>query len=133
MPSKLRLFVIVLVTLAVSGCGAVREERKTNALDAAVRGYGAAIRWGYYETAYGYVPPRERKAIPANIENVQVTSYDVVQPAVMQDDDTATQIVHIEYVFKDVQRVHSLTDRQQWRYDPENKSWWLHSGVPEFK
>lgn len=133
MKSILRACALCLVAVAVCGCGAVREERKTNALEAAVTGYGAAIRWGYYETAFGFVPPDKRKAVPRYMENVRVTSYDVVQPPVMQDDDTATQVVHIEYLFEDVQHVHSLTDRQRWHYDPETKTWWLQSGVPQFK
>jgi hypothetical protein len=98
-----------------------------------VTAYGTAIRWGYYETAYGYVDPDKRKQTPPDLANVRVTGYDVVQPPVLKDKNTATQIVHIEYLFKDVQKVHSLTDRQRWDYDPKTKNWWLESGLPSFK
>jgi hypothetical protein len=133
MHSKLRRYALCLVCSMLAACGTLREERKSNALEAAVNAYGAAIRWGYYETAYGFVDPDKRKPIPAGLKNVRVTGYEVVQPPVLQDEDTATQVVQLDYLFKDVQRVHSLMDRQRWHYDPATKSWWLESGVPQFK
>ncbi|MEA3275184.1 MAG: hypothetical protein U9Q81_07845 [Pseudomonadota bacterium] len=132
-PSLPPLALCLTAALVVSGCGVVKEEKKTDALTAAVTSYGSAIRWGYYETAYGYVHPDERAEIPKNIENVRATGYDVVQPPVMKDEHTAEQIARIEYLHRDVQRVRSLSDRQEWRYDADTNTWWLHSGVPEFK
>jgi hypothetical protein len=51
----------------------------------------------------------------------------------MQDDDTASQIVVIDYLFEDAQVVRRLTDRQVWRWDDQLKSWWLDSGLPRFE
>lgn len=133
MPNIPPILPLAVAALMLAGCGAIREEKKTSALEAAVTAYGSAIRWGYYETAFGYVHPDKRKALPANIGDIQVTNYDVVQPPVMQDDDSATQIAQIDYVLRDVQRVRSVSDRQLWRYDQKTKTWWLHSGVPTFK
>jgi uncharacterized protein YceK len=121
------------LALLLSGCGKVREEGKSNALEAATTAYGSAIRWGYYETALGYLHPDKRAEMPAGLEDIRVTSYDVVQPPLRQDEESATQVVRIEYLHEDVQRVKNLTDRQTWRYDPEAKGWWLHSGLPAFR
>lgn len=124
---------LVIAPLLAGGCSKVREEKKEIALEATTNNYHRAIRWGYYQAAYGYVHPDKRGEVPAYLENVRVTSYDVVQPPVMQDDTTATQIVEIEYLHRDRQVIKRIADRQEWRLDPETGVWWLHSGVPEFE
>jgi hypothetical protein len=132
-PKPLAISLCLTAALALAACGTVKKEKKTNALEAATNGYGESVRWGYYETAYGYVHPDKRRPVPEGIGNVQVTGYDVVQPPVLKDASTAEQVARIEYVHRDVQRVRSLSDRQLWRYDEASNTWWLHSGVPEFR
>jgi len=129
---------LLLVTLAIAAsCARVEKEKKTQGLEAATNGYGKAIRWAYYETAYGYLHPSLRKdeELPAELENVRVTSYEVVQPPVIKDKDQtrAEQMVRIEYVLRDRQVMRKLSDRQDWRFDMETEAWWLHSQLPRFK
>jgi uncharacterized protein YceK len=129
----------VVVTLAVlvcaSGCATYREDRKQDALEAATTAYAAALRWGYYETAMGYLHPEKRKVaeVPKSLRNIRVTGYYVVQPPVPVGDNERVQVVRIDYVHEDVQSVRSLTDRQTWRYERSNKIWWLDTGLPAFK
>jgi hypothetical protein len=136
MPARASLsavFAVLIALLIVAGCGRVKEEKRTNALEAATSGYGSAIRWGYYETAFGYLHPESRGELPDGLDNIRVTSYDVVQPPVLADENTARQIAHLEYLHNDVQVVRSLSDRQEWRYDEASTTWWLHSGLPAFR
>jgi hypothetical protein len=65
--------------------------------------------------------------------DLRVTGYDVVQRPTIQGDDSATQIVVIDYLFEDDQIVRRLTDRQVWRWDDPMGAWWLHTGLPRFK
>jgi len=119
--------------LAAGGCGTIEKDRMAVAMEAALTTYGEAIRWGYLDVAYSYVDPGKRGKIPQDLSNVQVIGYEVVQPPYMKDDRSAEQVARIEYVHKDVQMVRSLSDRQLWRYEKATNSWWLESGVPEFK
>lgn len=130
---KTLLTLFSTVLLAVGGCGTIEKDKKANALEAALSTYAEAIRWGYFETAYSYVHPDERGEIPNNLANVRVTGYEVLQAPLMTDEDSTEQVVRIEYVHRDVQRLRSLSDRQLWRYDKAKNSWWLHSGFPEFE
>ncbi|MBK1702049.1 hypothetical protein CKO22_14355 [Thiococcus pfennigii] len=127
-------FVLVLV-LVLTGCGQIQRDKQDMALESTLSGYRAALRWGYYETAWGYLHPELREApLEADwVERVRVVGYDVVQDPVMADETTATQVVQIDYVDEEVQRMHSLADRQVWRYDPDGRRWWLHSGLPAFR
>ena len=92
---------------------------RQDALEAATDAYAAALRWGYYETAVGYLHPEKRKVVevPKALANIRVTRYDVVQPPVPVGETERVQVVQIDYLHQDVQSVRSLTDRQTWRYD----------------
>ena len=128
------LTLAVLVATLAGGCATYREDRKQDALEAATNAYAAALRWGYYETAIGYLHPDKRKVVdvPKELPNIRVTRYDVVQPPIPSGEDIAVQVVQIDYLHQDVQRMKSLSDRQEWRYDPAIKTWWLNSGLPVF-
>lgn len=130
MPAALTLLALL------AGCGSVEKDKMAVSLQSATSGYQSALRWGYYENAYGYVDPEKRKDQDslAELEGIRLTGYDVVQPPVMkQGAGSAAQIVNIEYLFEDKQVVKKLTDRQIWRYDEEGKKWWLVSGLPAFE
>lgn len=123
-----------LMVLLTAGCGAVKKDKLAVGLQSATNGYQSALRWGYYETAYGFVHPdvREDKPLPTELEGLRVTGYDVAQPPIIQNQDTATQVVVIDYLYEDRQVVKRLTDRQLWRWDDALKAWKLHSGLPDF-
>jgi hypothetical protein len=128
-----RIVPLLAAVLLLAGCGTIEKDKRVSALEAALYRYGEAIRWGYYDSAFALVHPDRRTALPPGLENIRVTGYEVVQPPAQTGGDTAAQMVRIDYVREDVQRVRTLTDRQQWRYEPATKSWWLYSGVPAFE
>jgi hypothetical protein len=126
--------VVLIPLLSNVGCASLTDDKIATRLENATSGYRQSIRWGYWDAAVGFLHPDERSDIdPETLGNIRVTSYEVVQPPVIADDVTAVQLVRIEYVLNDRQRLESLADRQQWRYDDEMKAWWLHSGLPRFK
>jgi uncharacterized protein YceK len=126
---------LLTTTLLMAGCASVERDKKTIALQAAANGYQSAVRWGYYQTAFGYLHPdlRRGKPLPEGLKDLRVTSYDVVQLPHIQDDGTATQVVNIEYVYEDRQVVKQIADRQVWKWDEGLESWWLKSGLPDFQ
>ncbi len=134
MPSA-ALLSAILASLLLIGCGAVEKDKRALGLQAATNAYQSALRWGYYETAYGFVHPdlRKNKPLDARFDGLRLTGYDVVQPPTMQDENSATQIVTIEYLYEDRQVVKRLSDRQLWRWDEKLNSWWLQSGLPNFE
>jgi len=131
-PRHLLFALFLAATLPFAGCGTISKEKKSTAMDAALTTYAEAVRWGYWDTAYGYLDPDKRKAAPEYLENVRVTSYDVVQPPIMRSETELEQVARIQYVHQDTQRVRSYSDRQLWSYDEETNAWWLQSGVPRF-
>ncbi|WP_043756275.1 hypothetical protein [Imhoffiella purpurea] len=126
----------IAILATTGGCGAIKKDKMAVTLQAATHGYQSALRWGYYESAYAFVDPKQRedKPMPPDLTGLHLTGYDVVQPpSIKKDEDTATQIVRIEYLYESKQVVKSLTDRQLWQWDADKKTWWLISGLPKFK
>lgn len=130
-----RLIPLLGAALLLAGCATVEKDKRAVALQAATNGYQSAIRWGYYETAFGYLHPdlRKDKPVPERLKDLRLTGYDVVQPPTMQDEDTAIQVVNIDYLYEDRQVVKRVSDRQVWKWDDELDSWWLKSGLPAFQ
>lgn len=136
----LALALTLALAVAGGGCGQVKEDKQKLLLDSATSGYRQSIRWGYYEAAVGFLHPDVRADIDFDaLNNIRVTGYEVVVPAVIGDGGsavqpavTAVQLVQIEYVLNDRQLLKRLADRQEWRYDDERESWWLQSGLPTF-
>lgn len=135
-PQPLARLGIVLALCGLLGGGCIFiDDKRALALYAATAAYESAIRWGYFETAFGYLDPdlRKGKQLPPLYKDLRLTGYDVVQPPMEQEKGKATQIVAIDYLHEDRQVMMSLTDRQVWRYDKTLKNWWLVSGLPPFK
>ncbi|HYN77836.1 MAG TPA: hypothetical protein VES73_08590 [Lamprocystis sp. (in: g-proteobacteria)] len=135
--SRGRLSGVLVLGLLLAGCGTLEKDKRARGLQAATTGYHAALRWGYFETAYGYVHPDQRtgKELPSVFKDLRVTEYDVVQPlaGTGAGQTEATQTVTIDYLFEDRQVVKTVLDRQVWRYDPKLATWWLASGLPKFQ
>ncbi len=125
--------ILIALAVASSGCTSVKEDAKRIALEHTLQSYRQAIRWGYFPAAAGFLSPEQRTDLDSErLDNLRVTGYEVVQPGLIGPDDTAVQLVQIEYVIEDRQRLERLSDRQRWRYDPETGAWWLESGLPAF-
>ena len=133
----LRIWCLLLCVILIltTGCGTVKKDKLAVGLQSATNAYQSALRWGYYETAYGFVHPdlRQDKPLPAVLVGLRLTGYDVVQPPTIQGEETAIQIVTIDYLYEDRQVVKQLTDRQLGRWDEKLEAWRLHSGLPDFK
>jgi len=123
-----------LIALLLAGCAAVERDRRVMGLDSTTRAYQQAIRWSDFESALGFLPPEMRlqQDWPAQFEDLRITRYEVISPAVMLTDTQAVQVVAIEYLYEYNQIVRKTTDRQSWRWDDEAQAWWLESGFPAF-
>jgi hypothetical protein len=130
------LIMAILATSLLSGCQTLGERKQSTALEDTLQLYAGIIRWGALRKAYSFRAPSSMEMlddIPSGLENIRVTSYEVVQGPIMSDETTAIQTVFIEYLYKDIQVIRNLQDRQVWRYNEEEESWALASKVPQFK
>jgi hypothetical protein len=130
-PTRAIAFLLIPLLAACGGMGAKRSPR-----DAMLYEYVSAIRWSDFDRAVGFIEPEALEADPlGSIElerykQFQVTGYDVrtsSEPA----EGEYEQVVEIRMVNRHTQAEKMLVDRQRWRWDEEDKRWWLVSGLPD--
>lgn len=129
------LLIPLTLLIGLSGCQLLDKKRAETSLQSALSAYENNMRWGEVVKAYGFLKPEISRdvEIPEGLDNIRVTKYEVIQPAVSPDELTAVTTVMIHYLFRDRQVVRSLSDRQVWELDEESKRWYRINPIPEFK
>ena len=127
----------VVLTLLLMGCAGLDMGKENwKKFDETSRAYIMALRWGEYETAYGFKrPPKIDDEVPdsQDLSDVRVTSHRVKQTIFSEDKMTVMQIVDFQYYRMRNVTVKTVTDRQKWEYDEEKERWYLISGLPNFE
>ena len=126
----------VLLCCLVLLAGCPKSASKGTALEEIQYAYSAAIRWGDFEGAYNLVDPKVRKEHPltdidfSRYKQVQISGYrdqgGTVSPSgeVMRD-------IEIGVINRHTQAERTVRYREEWRWDPIAKTWWLTSGLPD--
>ncbi len=126
---------LVLAATLLAGCQTMESKNRQESLDKVLHAYETAIRWGYIRQAYNLMRPErlEEIEIPQGLENIKVTRYEVLEPAVSNPkSNNASQVAYIDYVERDRQQERRIADHQLWEYDPGAKRWYLISDIPAF-
>jgi uncharacterized protein YceK len=129
-----RIMLVGAALLLLAGCATL--QKKDSLRDQTLEGYGAALRWGDFQSAWQYVDPAVRAARPltdqqkALYNTVRVAEYDAAGP-MATGPDTIEQTATIGLIVKSSQRVYSVMDHQTWHWDAQAKRWWLESGLPD--
>jgi hypothetical protein len=110
-----------------------QERKKEIVLDDTLSKYRTAMRWGRWDTCLSFRDLKAPAVPEQDLDNIQVTSYEIRQPPVSTEEDSVLQVVEIQYVLRDRQRLRKVYDKQDWRFDVEQKVWRLHSPFPEFQ
>ncbi len=128
-----RLLVLFPLLIALGGCFSLSERTKENALENTLSKYRIAMRWGRWDTLMGFRALKAPAMPDLNFDNIRITAYEVRQPPVPVGEQEVAQVVEIQYVLNDQQRLRKLYDKQEWRHDEETRQWTLYSVFPEFK
>lgn len=128
---------LLLVVALLSGCKTLNmmQDKKEESLQETLKNYRTAIRWGYPGQAYNYLHKdlAAKAVIPANLNNISITDYKVIQPPDLVSEKQAGQTAVISYIFDDRQVEKSLTDRQLWEFNEETTSWTRINPIPEYR
>ena len=131
---RLLLLALLLAPLVLSGCATKKHSR--DLLQIALYDYQGAIRWGNFPGAVDFLDPEVLAKKPLDplalkrYEQIQVTGY-TVQGGGAPSEGTFQQAVEIRFVNRHTQAESAILDRQSWRYDEEQRRWWLVSGLPD--
>ena len=127
------VFLVGLVALA-AGCASTSD--RGSSLREAQYAWSAAIRWGDFEGAWNVLDPEYRKAHPltdlelSRYKQIQVSAYHELAAQALPD--RARREIEIGVVNRNTMAERSMRYTEEWRYDPQAKTWWVMSGLPDF-
>lgn len=134
--SKIGLPVMLLPgLLTLAGCATTGTQ--VTALERAQDAWSAAIRWGDFEGAVNLIDPKVHAANPPTAveleryKQVQISAYRDVGSTSDIKQGTAVRDIELGVINRHTQAERSLRYREQWRWDPAAKTWWLTSGLPD--
>ncbi|WP_395374091.1 hypothetical protein [Marinicella sp. W31] len=125
---------LMLVLLMLSACGGPSKKK---ALDSTLFKYAGMMRWSNYNSAMDFLDPKikpENVPTDLDIQRLQqftVSSYQAAPITPGPDETSIMQNVEIKLYNNHTRREKIVVDRQIWRYDEEQKRWWLTTGLPK--
>lgn len=129
-----RWLLVVLLGAWLAACAS--SQPKMSELDKLQYAWSAAIRWGDFEGAWNLLDPKYREAHPltelelSRYKQIQVSGYHDLGSQVLPDG--ARREVEIGVVNRNTMAERSMRYTEEWRYDPQAKTWWVMSGLPDF-
>lgn len=100
--------------------------------------YSAAIRWGDFEGAVNLMKPELRaKQAPTALQlerykQIQISGYNDVGSSADKEKGSAVRLVNIGVINRHTLAERNVRYTEAWEWDPEIKTWWLISGLPDF-
>lgn len=129
-----RWLLVLLLGAWLAACAS--SQPKMSELDKLEYAWSAAIRWGDFEGAWNLLDPKYREAHPltelelSRYKQIQVSGYHDLGSQVLPD--SARREVEIGVVNRNTMAERSMRYTEEWRYDPQAKTWWVMSGLPDF-
>ena len=130
------LAVLMLALMVVAPAGAFGSHKRSNQLEAAQTAYSAAIRWGEFERAWELVDPVYREAHPMTelgferYKQIEISGY-TDRGSVAGEDGSVVRNIELRVINRHTMAERSMRYREQWRWDPEAKCWWMVLGLPD--
>jgi len=131
-----RIICSILLALSLSACAAVDDSKKTITYDKALWQYETAIRWVDFSTANSFRRLEDSSAYTPDkntLQNIKVTSYEVINKTVSEDHAEVRLTVEIVYYNDRSMKLATIIDNQVWKYDPAIKGWYITTPLPPFK
>jgi hypothetical protein len=129
-------FISIVSVIFLVGCATYRESRKQDLFEIASHAYEQTLLWGRYSVANSFrkVQATDRQVVNLEkLRKIKVTSYELLDKTISEDRSRVHQTVEIKYYNIERMLETTLVDKQVWEYDPEDKGWYLLSGLPDFK
>ena len=130
------LVALLSLLLCAGTADAIGKRKKGSQLDAAQASYAAAIRWGEFEQAWELVEPAYREAHPMTelaferFRQIEISGY-ADKGSTIAEDGSVLRNIELRVINKHTMAERSLRYREQWRWDPEAKRWWMVVGLPD--
>ena len=123
------------LAVSLAGCAGMQAHDRLARLDSTVKSYAKALRWGHFDTASGFLQPRDASPSPADarrLDDIRVTSYEILNQVTRDDSEEAVIVVQFSFYHANSGSVYTIEDEQLWWYDTERSTWRLDGQLPDF-
>jgi hypothetical protein len=131
-----RLFTLLAIAafVTLTGCAKIEHKEREIRLDQAARLYADSIRWGNFETATGFIRPRQGTPPPlsTNLADVRVTAYSWRILHVDETGHEAEVTASFDYYNVNSGTIRSTSQTAFWWFDPVTERWFLDGTLPDF-
>ena len=131
---KSALVVLLLAAGSAQADGPSRAQRSK--LVPTQDAYVAAVRWGDFDKAEGFIDPQYLQQRPITdlqrerYRQIQVSSYRERSVAAGADGSIERR-VEMGVINRNTQAERLVMVNERWRWDPEAKRWWQAAGLPD--
>ena len=128
--------VTILACILLCACNTMNTRKMIDNLDAAIKVYDSALRWGNMILAASYHVSRQNVQQEVDIEYAEkfrVTGFDILEKNVDVDAGSAIIKIQVGYYNEQYGTLQTIRQDQIWWLDEENKRWYIESPFPEFK
>jgi uncharacterized lipoprotein len=134
MTVRVKSWLLICLVVGLAGCVPSTLKTSESKLRDTLRLYESTVRWGQIERIYSFLKPEmsEGLAIPENLRNVRVTSYETLSGPAPVSETRWLNTVVIQYVMEDSQVVKTLTDEQVWEQVGGEGGWYRANPIPAF-
>lgn len=128
--------IVLLGLVLLSGVANAGSRAQARALETTQAAYTAAVRWNDFDAALGFVEPAYAQAHPlsdlerSRYEQVQISGYREVRVGQDPNGDLRRE-VELRVINRNTQAERLVRSIEIWRWNPEQKRWWLASGLPD--
>jgi len=124
----------VVLALLLGACNTDPFSEQPDKLATTAKTFEGTVRWGNLQQIYAFLKkdPANTVEIAEGLDNVRVTSYELLSPLSKESDHRWRQTVLIDYVLIDRQVVRQVVDEQVWVSDDDGVSWYREQPLPAF-
>jgi hypothetical protein len=124
----------IVLTLLLGACNTNPFSEQPDKLTTTAKTFEGTVRWGNLQQMYAFLKkdPSKPVEIAEGLDNVRVTSYELISPLSKESDMRWRQTVLIDYVLIDRQVVRQVVDEQVWFSDDDGVSWYREQPLPAF-
>jgi hypothetical protein len=130
------IFLVTLTVLVLSACATIDSKKKSSTFETAMFRYEKAMRWSEFGLADSMrrLPEGQLPAQPVELlEHIRITAYETLGTNSNSDGSEIRVAVRIRYYHDDGLKVGTLIDNQVWKYDEEQKTWYITTPLPTFR
>lgn len=126
-----KLSLLVVLSSLLFSCSTMDEMQ---ALDASVRAYERAIRWGDFAKAKSFHKnnPQLSDLERRRLKFYRITSYSVIRNETSNDKNSLS-MVEIKYYKNDRPVIKTLSVKQHWKRDKGSDIWYIETDFPNFR